>query len=117
MLDKAVSAVKADQAKAIDIFNKGEGGFKDLDLFPFCFNLSDGMVVATQTQPHGTDIRTLKDKSGKDFGPKLFEKSKVGTVGEVADMFPRPGTDQTPVQKVSFVTAVAGHGCAVGYDK
>ncbi len=27
MLEKAVTAVKADEAKAIDMFNKGEGGF------------------------------------------------------------------------------------------
>ena len=26
MLDKAVAAVKADEAKALDMFNKGEGG-------------------------------------------------------------------------------------------
>ena len=28
MLMKAVAAVKADKAKAIDMFNKGEGGFR-----------------------------------------------------------------------------------------
>jgi len=32
MLEKAVAAVKADKAKAIEMFNKGEGGFKDRDL-------------------------------------------------------------------------------------
>ena len=42
MLDKAVAAVKVDKAKAIEMFNKGEGGFKDRDLQPFCFNISDG---------------------------------------------------------------------------
>ena len=29
MLEKAVAAVKEDKAKALDMFNKGEGGFKD----------------------------------------------------------------------------------------
>src|SRR5215470_12090063 len=33
MLDKAVVAVKADKAKAIEMFLKGEGGFKDRDLY------------------------------------------------------------------------------------
>jgi hypothetical protein len=28
MLEKAVAAVKQDKAKALDMFNKGEGGFK-----------------------------------------------------------------------------------------
>jgi hypothetical protein len=33
-------------------------------------------------------------------------------------MFPRPGADKTPVQKVSFVTkASADLGCGVGYYK
>ena len=32
MLEKAVVAVKEDKAKALDMFNKGGGGFKDRDL-------------------------------------------------------------------------------------
>jgi len=36
MLDKAVAAVKADKAKALQQFGKGEGGFQDRDLYPFC---------------------------------------------------------------------------------
>jgi hypothetical protein len=35
MLEKAVAAVKADKTKALDIFNRGEGGFKDRDLYVF----------------------------------------------------------------------------------
>jgi hypothetical protein len=44
MLMKAVAAVKADKAKALDMFAKGEGGFLDRDLYPFCFNAGDGRV-------------------------------------------------------------------------
>ena len=36
MLEKAVAAVKEDKAKALDMFNKGEGGFKDRDLYVAC---------------------------------------------------------------------------------
>ena len=43
MLDRVVTAVKADKTKALDMFNKGEGGFLDRDLYPFCFNISDGL--------------------------------------------------------------------------
>ena len=46
MLMKAVAAVKADKAKALDMFNKGEGGFLDRDLYVFCANVSDGKLVA-----------------------------------------------------------------------
>jgi hypothetical protein len=46
MLMKAVAAVKADKAKALDMFNKGEGGFLDRDLYVFCATVSDGKTVA-----------------------------------------------------------------------
>ena len=45
MLEKAVAAVKADKAKALAMFTKGEGGFKDRDLYPFCGGL-DGIFTA-----------------------------------------------------------------------
>lgn len=65
MLDKAVAAVKADQAVALGMFNKGEGGFKDRDLYPFCFRISDAKALAGPVAvPSGTDVRTLKDPSG-----------------------------------------------------
>src|SRR5271167_3659479 len=73
MLAKAVAAVKADKAKALDMFNKGEGGFLDRDLYPFCFNISDGKHLATQAkQLVGQDIRALKDPTGKAFGLELY---------------------------------------------
>lgn len=40
MLDKAVAAVKADEAVALAMLLKGEGGFKDRDLYVFCVHLS-----------------------------------------------------------------------------
>jgi hypothetical protein len=38
--------VKEDKAKALDMFNKGEGGFKDRDLYVACAKASDGIVTA-----------------------------------------------------------------------
>jgi hypothetical protein len=94
MLTKAIAAVKADKTKAIDMFNKGEGGFRQGDLYPYCFNISDGKVVATQIkQGVGTDIRTLKDPTGKPFGLEIFAAAKDGQITEAGGyMFPRPGT-------------------------
>ena len=45
MLERAVAAVKQDKAKALDMFNKGEGGFKDRDLYVWCANASDGILT------------------------------------------------------------------------
>src|SRR6201984_3731758 len=73
MLAKAIAALKADKAKALDMFNKGEGGFLDRDLYPFCFNISDGKHLATQAkQLMGQDIRILEDPTGKAFGRELY---------------------------------------------
>src|SRR5262245_63747549 len=72
MLDKAVAAVKADKDAAVALFNKGEGGFHDRDLYPFCFNISDGRFVAAIPALLGVDSRTLKDSTGKVFGPDLY---------------------------------------------
>jgi hypothetical protein len=118
MLERAVAAVKVDKAKALEMFNKGEGGFKDRDLQPFCFNVSDGTVTAS-TVPNllGTDIRVLKDKNGKEFGQEIYTAAIEGKITEVSYMFPRPGTDPTLFQKVSLITGVGDQGCGVGYFK
>jgi hypothetical protein len=123
MLEKAVAAVKADKAKALDMFNKGEGGFLDRDLYVFCSNVSDGKLLAdgnpNAKQLVGTDDRTLKDSTGNPFGQDLFTAGRKpeGQVSEVSYLFPKPGSDKTPVQKVSFVTRVGDIYCGVGYYK
>ena len=122
MLEKAVAAVKADKAKALDMFNKGEGGFLDRDLYPFCANLSDGKLLAVANpnakQLLGTDVRELKDVTGKVYGKEMVEAAQKpeGTITEVSYMFARPG-DPKPVAKVSYVTKVGDIYCGVGYYK
>jgi signal transduction histidine kinase len=116
MLEKAVAAVKADKAKALAMFIKGEGGFKDRDLYPFCFNMTDGKLDAAPPVTIGKDVRTLKDKTGDAYGQRVYDAAKEGVITEVSYMFPRPGSD-TPVAKVSFVTRIGDEGCGVGYYK
>jgi hypothetical protein len=120
MLVKAIAAVKADKDVALAMFNNGEGGFKDRDLYPFCFNLSDGKFIAAIKRLMGTDVRTLKDPTGNVFGPELYAAAQKpeGQITEVNYMFPRPGSaDETPVPKVTFVTRAGDLGCGVGYYK
>ena len=104
MLMKAVAAVKADKAKALDMFNKGEGGFLDRDLYVFCANVSDAKIVAL-ANPNaksalGVDSRTLKDVKGKVFGVEQYAAASKpeGEITEVTYMWPRP-SDKTPAQK------------------
>jgi hypothetical protein len=123
MLEKAAVALKADKMKTLDTINKSEGGFLDRDLYVFCFNIGDGKAVANgSTNPAakktiGVDVRTLKDATGKVFGQDLYNAAKEGQITEVSYMFPKPGTDTTPVAKVSLVTKVGDLGCGVGYYK
>jgi Single Cache domain 2 len=123
MLLKAEAAVKADKAKALDMFNNGEGGFLDRDLYVFCAQASDGKIVANGNpnarQLLGQDQRTLKDATGKPFGMELYAvgKKPKGQITKVSYMFARPGPDPKPVAKVSLVTHVSDLICGVGYYK
>jgi hypothetical protein len=122
MLLKAVAAVKAHKGKALDMINKGEGGFLDRDLYPFCFNAGDGKAIAAASpnakQALGQDVRTLRDAAGKLYGLELYAAAQKpeGQITEVSYMFPTP-SDPKPVAKVSFVATAAGVGCGVGYYK
>jgi signal transduction histidine kinase len=114
MLEKAVAALKANKADALAKFTKGEGGFKDRDLYPFCGG-ADGNFTAHPTLV-GKSLKDLKDKAGKALGKEIYATAKAGAIGEVTYMWARPGTTD-PVQKVSFVTKVDDQVCAVGYYK
>jgi len=115
MLEKAVAAVKASKAKALDMFNKGEGGFKDRDLYVFCANASDGVETAHPTHK-GSKLTDIKDVKGFAFGEEIMRTATEGRISEVAYMWPRPDSD-TPVQKVTFFTKVGDQICGVGYYK
>ncbi len=114
MLEKAVAALKANKAEALAKFTKGEGGFKDRDLYPFCGG-PDGNFTAHPTLV-GKSLKDLKDKANKPLGQEIYANAKEGVIGQVSYMWPRPGTTE-PVQKVSFITKVGDQVCAVGYYK
>ena len=89
MLDRAVAAVKADKTKALDMFNKGEGGFKDRDLYVFCANASDGILTAHPVLK-GELLTDIKDKKGVPFGQEIMETASEGKISEVTYWWPRP---------------------------
>jgi hypothetical protein len=107
MLDKAVTAVKEDKAKALAMFNNGESGFKDRDLYVLCANASDGIITAS---PHnnGTNLN--------DFPPgqMVMKTATEGTVREVTYWWPRPGSIK-PLKKDTFYTKIGDQICGVGY--
>ena len=117
MLDKVIAAVKADKTKALDMFNKGEGGFADRDLYPFCFNISDGRIVAVGNPNAsqylggsvalnpilGQDGKTLRDAEGKKYGLEMYTAAQKpeGEITEVSYLFPRPGADAPRAARVA----------------
>ena len=124
MLMRAIAAVKADEAKALDMFNKGEGGFRDRDLYVFCARVSDGTIVAIGNpnlkQALGTDMRAGQNSTGEPFGVEMYAaiQKPEGQITEVGYMSPKPSADDTIVAKVSFVARADNDlGCGVGYYK
>jgi hypothetical protein len=121
MLLKAVAAIKADKELALAQFNKGEDGFRDGDLYPFCTRISDGKGLAgpRYVQADG-NARTLKDSTGKAYGAEQLDgaaKRPEGEIFEVTYRAPKPGTTAPEFQKVSFITKVGDLACGVGYYK
>jgi signal transduction histidine kinase len=116
MLDKVVAAMKADEAKALSMFTKEEGGFKDRDLYPYCIG-PDGNFSAHPSLV-GTSATDLMDKAGAPVGQKVIAaaNSEPGEITEVSYVWTRPG-EMTPVEKVAFVTRIGDQICAVGYYK
>lgn len=116
LLEKAIAALKANEAEALAKFNSPTGGFRDRDLYVFCFDMTSGKFTA-HINPAllGTDARALK-VNGQPVGAEVFAAAKEGTITTVDYDFPKPGTTQ-PVPKESFVTRVGNQGCGVGYYK
>ncbi len=114
MLEKVVAAVKADKSKALEAFTKGEGGFKDRDLYPGCGDPSGNFSAHPSLV--GKSLKDLKDKAGKALGAEMYEVAREGKISEVSYMWPRPGSTD-PVQKISFVTKIGDQVCYVGYYK
>jgi len=116
MLERAVAAVKEDKAKALDMFNKGEGGFKDRDLYVFCAYASDGILTAHPYGQKGKLLQDIEGKHGAAFGKEIMQEATEGTTKEVTYWWQRPGSDK-PLQKIAFYTKVGDQICGVGYYK
>ena len=93
MLDKAVVALKEDKTKALDMFNKGDGGFKDRDLYVYSANASDGIFTA-HPKLRGEQLKDIKGEKGFPLGKEIMEKATEGKMREVTYWWPRPGSNK-----------------------
>jgi cytochrome c len=120
MEERVIIELKADETAALAKFNKADGGFRDRDLYVFCFNTTTGLFNAHVFPAlMGTDNRLLKEKDGSPLGQKIFDAvnaAKEGTTVTVSYNFPKPNTTE-PVPKESYVARVGNTACGVGYYK
>ena len=116
LLAKAATAVKADKTGALAKFEAPNGGFKDRDLYVFCFDRNSGTVLAGPPTTKGKDVRTLMDPTGNRFGQEMFANVKDGDVIIVDYLFPKPNSI-VPVAKESFIEGLGDVACGVGYYK
>jgi hypothetical protein len=117
MLDRAVAALKSDEAKALREFNDADNKeFHDRDLYVSCFNIADGKFIAAPSAMLGTDIRTFN--AGDDpIGQRAFDAIQGMPEGKVVTMdfnFPKAGK---PAVKQSLETRIGNQGCGVAYYK
>ena len=117
MLERVVASMKVDPAKTIAQINHGDGEFRDRDIYPTCAGPDGKNVAHPDPARIGLVQKDIKDANGKAYGAEFATVASEGKFAEVDYMFPRPGVDKTPVQKVAFVTRIANYVCLVGYYK
>jgi hypothetical protein len=120
MLDRAISALKSNEASAISQFNDPSNKqFRDHDLYVFCYNMSDGKITAYESPALlNVDLRTLSLKDDP-IGKRTYEAAKNASEGSVVTVdykLPKPGTTE-PAPKQTVEARVGKQSCGVTYFK
>ncbi|MEJ0078612.1 MAG: chemotaxis protein [Alphaproteobacteria bacterium] len=111
MLSRAIAEVKADRRGAIEKFNHNAPGFRDRDLFVFCFGAHDGIFTAHEGLV-AHDVREVRDLAGEPVGEKIFAAARDGEVVRVSFMSRLPGTTHNVV-KDAYVGRAGDQVCGV----
>ena len=120
MLDRAISALKTNEASALSQFNDPSNKqFRDHDLYVFCYNMSDGKITAYESPALlNVDLRSLSLKDDP-IGQRTYDAVQNvpdGSVVTVDYKLPKPGTT-VPVPKQTIVARVGEQSCGVTYFK
>lgn len=118
MLDRALAALKVDQATALrQISDANNKQFHDRDLYVSCFNAADGKFTAFPSPGMiGLDIRKFK-LNDDPIGQRAFDAIRGAPEGTIVTMeysFPKNGK---PALKQSLETRIGDQVCGVAYDK
>jgi cytochrome c len=120
MLDRAVVALKANQATALSAFNDAHNkDFHDRDLFVYCFNAADGKFTAYEIPPLiGVDIRQFK-LYNEPMGQRSYDivhDAPEGAVVTIDYRMPKP-SEAKPSAKQALEARVGTQACGVSYFK
>jgi hypothetical protein len=115
MLERAVAALKEDEAGALGRFTSGARGFKDRDLYVFCVT-PDGVVTANGGHPDhiGLDTHEEIDAQGKNIGEAILAAAEPEEINTATYMYPRAGSSE-PALKSALISQVEDQICGVGY--
>jgi hypothetical protein len=116
MLLRAVAELRHDRAAAIAMFTNGDNGFRNGDIYVFCFERLSGKLLTGQNP--GTEVQTIRSSKGDPWGIRIFNAGQKppGDMTELTYLAPKPGPDRTEVAKVTAVTAADEEiACGVGY--
>jgi hypothetical protein len=121
MLERAVGALKDNQAAALKAFNDEKNKqFRDHDLYIFCFNTADGKFTAYQSNMLlGMDIRELRLPPDDPIGKRAYDAVHDSPEGDYVTAqykLAKPGT-KVPVDKEFLETRVGNQACGVTYFK
>ena len=121
MLERAIAALKANEAAALKAFNDDKNkDFRDRDLYVFCFGLPDGNITAYQSPVMlGTNVKELKLPPNNPVGQRAYDVVAKAAEGEIVSFtydFPKPGT-KAPAPKETLQVRIGKQACGVSYFK
>lgn len=120
MLDRAISALKANEDTALSQFNDPSNKqFRDHDLYVFCYNMADGKMTAYESPALlNVDVRSLSLRDDP-IGKRTYEAAENAPEGSVVTVdykLPKPGTT-VPAPKQTVEARVGKQSCGVTYFK
>jgi signal transduction histidine kinase len=112
LLDKAVKAIQADEAKALAAFNDPKGGYQDRELYVFCSGPDGKTTAHRDAKMIGGDTADIKTPDGRMVGKEIAELGKKGG-GRIEYQWPNPVTSKVET-KVSYIKKAGNQLCGVG---
>ena len=121
MLERAIAALKANEAAALKAFNDEKNkDFRDRDLYVYCFSLPDGNITAYQSPVMiGTNVKELKAPPNNPVGQRAYDAIAKAAEGEIVSFtydFPKPGA-KAPAPRETLEVRIGKQACGVSYFK